>query len=247
MESNIQIFENSEFGKVRTLEINNEPWFVGKDVATVLNYERPTKAIVDHVDEYDRQMIDGKTQSQFGLELGQRGGWLINESGLYSLILSSKLPRAKEFKRWVTSEVLPAIRKTGSYKLPHDYLSALKALVASEEEKQKLLTENKIMKPKAEYFDCLVDRNLLTNFRTTAKELHLKQKQFIDWLLEKKFVYRDQKGLLQPYSEYADYFHIKDIKSVAGNWVGTQTFITPKGKEAFRLMLGVVSNITIGG
>jgi len=121
----IQIFNNPEFGEIRTLEINNEPWFVGKDIAEVLGYERGTKAIVDHVDEDDRRMVDGKTQSCFGIELGQRGGWLINESGLYSLILSSKLPSAKSFKHWVTSEVLPSIRKTGSYTAkPDDKLKA---------------------------------------------------------------------------------------------------------------------------
>lgn len=167
---------------------------------------------------------------------------VINESGLYSLILSSKLPTAKKFKHWVTSEVLPSIRKTGSYNLPdfNNPAEAARAWANEYEAKQKLLTENKVMKPKAEYFDCLVDRNLLTNFRTTAKEFHMKQKQFINWLLKNKFVYRDQKGSLQPYSEYADYFHVKDVKSTVGNnWAGTQTLITPKGKEAFRLMLGI--------
>ena len=79
---------------------------MGKDVAEVLGYERTTKAVVDHVDEEDRMNIDRETQSQFGIELGQRGGWIVNESGLYSLILSSKLPSAKQFKRWVTGEVL---------------------------------------------------------------------------------------------------------------------------------------------
>lgn len=238
--NDIQIFENPEFGKVRTVVINDEPWFVGKDVAEALGYERESKAVVDHVDEDDREMVDGKTQSCFGIELGQRGGWLINESGMYSLVLSSKLPTAKKFKHWVTSEVLPSIRKTGSYNLPdfNNPAEAARAWANEYEAKQKLLTENKVMKPKAEYFDCLVDRNLLTNFRTTAKEFHMKQNQFINWLLENKFVYRDQKGSLQPYSEYADYFHVKDVKSTAGNnWAGTQTLITPKGKEAFRLML----------
>lgn len=113
--NNLQIFTNSEFGKIRTLSIKGEPWLVGKDVAEILSYERGTKAIVDRVDEEGRIMIDSKTQSQFGIELGQRGGWLINESGLYSLILSSKLPKAKQFKHWVTSEVLPTLRKTGGY------------------------------------------------------------------------------------------------------------------------------------
>ena len=113
--SNIEIFNNPKFGSVRTLEVNDEPWFVGKDIAEALGYERPTKAIQDRVDDDDKEMVDGKTQSQFGIELGQRGGWLINESGLYSLVLSSKLPEAKEFKHWVTSEVLPSIRKHGMY------------------------------------------------------------------------------------------------------------------------------------
>ncbi len=96
--NNLQIFKNQDFGEVRTVTINDEPYFVGKDVAEILGYERETKAIVDRVDIEDRIMIGNETQSQFGIELGQRGGWLINESGLYSLILSSKLPRAKQFK-----------------------------------------------------------------------------------------------------------------------------------------------------
>lgn len=111
----IKVFDNKEFGKVRIVLKGSEPWFVGKDVASILGYERTTKAIVDRVDDEDRKMIDSKTQSQIGIEIGQRGGWLINESGLYSLILSSKLPSAKKFKRWVTSEILPTIRKTGGY------------------------------------------------------------------------------------------------------------------------------------
>ena len=112
----LQVFNNDEFGSIRTVIIENEPWFVGKDVAAVLGYTDISHTILDHVDEEDR--VNSKTQGQNAPELGQRGSWLINESGLYSLILSSKLPSAKKFKRWVTSEVLPAIRKTGSYNLP---------------------------------------------------------------------------------------------------------------------------------
>ena len=109
MENAIKIFENEEFGSVRTMEINGEPYFVGKDVAEILGYANTSKALIDHVDDEDK--LNNETLSS----LGQRGGWLINESGLYSLILSSKLPNAKKFKRWVTSEILPAIRKTGGY------------------------------------------------------------------------------------------------------------------------------------
>ena len=108
----ISIFKNPTFGEVRTLTINNEPWFVGKDVAEVLGYTNPSKALADHVD------ADDKLNNETLLSLGQRGGWIINESGLYALIFGSKLETAKAFKRWVTSEVLPAIRKTGSYQMP---------------------------------------------------------------------------------------------------------------------------------
>lgn len=105
----LEIFKNEEFGELRVVEIEGEPWFVGKDIATVLGYSNPSKALIDHVDNED------KLNNVSLLSLGQRGGWLINESGLYSLILSSKLPSAKKFKSWVTREVLPSIRKTGTY------------------------------------------------------------------------------------------------------------------------------------
>lgn len=114
----LQIFKNEQFGQVRTLAIEGTPYFVGKDVVEILGYENQNRDIVRHVDEEDRKMLDGKTQYQNGIELGQRGGWIINESGLYSLIMSSKLPTAKKFKHWVTSEVLPAIRKHGGYLTP---------------------------------------------------------------------------------------------------------------------------------
>ncbi len=105
----LQVFENAEFGKIRTVTVDNQPYFVGKDVAEILGYSNPSKALSDHVDE------DDKLNNESLSSLGQRGGWLINESGLYSLVLSSKMPNAKKFKRWVTSEVLPSIRKHGIY------------------------------------------------------------------------------------------------------------------------------------
>ena len=104
----LQVF-NFEQSQVRVIEQNGETWFVGKDVCDVLGYSNPSKALIDHVDEED------KLNNESLLSLGQRGGWLINESGLYSLILSSKLPTAKQFKRWITFEVIPSIRKHGMY------------------------------------------------------------------------------------------------------------------------------------
>ena len=111
MENDIQIFQNEKFGTIRVIEINNEPWFVGRDVATVLGYSNSRKALADHVDEEDKR--DGVTiRDSIGRE---QFAVVINESGLYSLILSSRLPSAKSFKRWITSEVLPSIRKHGVY------------------------------------------------------------------------------------------------------------------------------------
>ena len=106
---NLQIFNSPDFGQIRTIQQNGEPWFVGKDVADILGYQNGSRDVNRHVDEDDRQNY------QNGTFESNRGLTIINESGLYSLILSSKMPKAKEFKRWVTSEVIPAIRKTGGY------------------------------------------------------------------------------------------------------------------------------------
>ncbi len=107
----VTVFSNEEFGKVRTLTIKNEPWFVGKDVADVLGYQNGSRDVNRHVEEEDRQTVEIFDGTQ------RRKVKVINESGLYSLILSSDLPKAKEFKHWITSEVLPSIRKTGAYSL----------------------------------------------------------------------------------------------------------------------------------
>ena len=114
MNNELQIFNNSDFGNIRVVENSGEPWFVGKDIATILGYAKPENAIANHVDGEDKTstLIQGSGSNYKSKAI------LINESGLYSLIMSSKLPQAKAFKRWVTSEVLPAIRKTGSYKTP---------------------------------------------------------------------------------------------------------------------------------
>lgn len=117
-------FMHDAFGSVRTIMIDYEPWFVGKDVADALGYARPAKAIQDHVNEKDKLFISSQCQSRFRTDivkdfnfkdLGQRGGYLINESGLYDLVFDSTLPQAKKFRRWVTAEVLPTLRKTGQY------------------------------------------------------------------------------------------------------------------------------------
>ena len=132
----MQIFENQEFGAVRTVDLDGEPWLVGKDVAQALGYSNPRKALADHVEEEDKGVTKCDTLG------GVQEMTIINESGLYSLVLSSKLPGAKKFRRWVTAEVLPAIRRTGGYRMPKDYPSALRALADAEEEKLALRAEN---------------------------------------------------------------------------------------------------------
>lgn len=133
--NNLQIFKNDSFGEIRTILIDGEPYFVGKDVAKVLNYKDTSDALKKHVDEED------KLTRCFADSGQNREMYVINESGLYSLVFSSKLPTAKQFKRWVTHEVLPSIRKTGSYTaLPKDFPQALRAY-ADEVEKNALLKE----------------------------------------------------------------------------------------------------------
>ena len=131
MNNQLQIFENDEFGQVRGILINDEPYFVGKDVAEILGYSNTPKAIRDHVDDED------KLTERIVLSGQNREVIVINESGLYSLILSSKLPNAKKFKRWVTSEVLPHIRKTGSYQIPK-MSKELEAILMIDDKQQKM-------------------------------------------------------------------------------------------------------------
>ena len=242
----LQIFKYQN-NEIRTVSIDGELWFVGKDVAEVLGYSNPQKAVRDHVDNDDRTVNESFT-------VNGTQAILINESGLYSLILSSKLPSAKEFKRWVTSEVLPSIRKHGAYMTPEtlqaailnpDTMIQLCQQLKSEQEQNKALraenslltVENRIMQPKADYFDELVDRNLLTNFRETAKQLGIAPKKFIDFLLDHKYIYRDKRGKILPYEDKnRGLFEVKESFNEKTQWSGTQTMVTPKGRETFRLL-----------
>ena len=146
-------FNNPKFGEVRTVEQNGEPWFVGKDVAVILGYTNPSKALTDHVDDEDK--LNNETLPS----LGQRVVWLINESGLYSLILSSKLPTARAFKRWVTSEVLPSLRKHGLYAAdellnnPDLMIEAMQALKAERVKNQQLNAKVQQDAPKVLFAD----------------------------------------------------------------------------------------------
>ena len=266
--NNLQVFKNTEFGEVRVIEKDGEPWFVGKDVAKSLGYSNTKDAIINHVDETDRGILkrsevttienhipkDAFPANFVDGNIPNRGVTIINESGLYSLILSSKLPTAKKFKHWVTAEVLPSIHKHGAYMTPEKFEEVIlnpdtmiKLCTALKEEQDKnkalqaansaLTVDKQIMQPKADYFDELVDRNLLTSFRETAKELGVKQNDFIKFLLDKKYIYRDKKGKIMPYASKNDgLFEIKETYNEKTKWSGTQTLVTPKGRETFRLL-----------
>lgn len=239
--SNIQIF-NYQNNEVRTVELNGEPWFVLKDVCAVLGISHITDTAkrMDEDEVGQTEVIDsiGRSQSTY----------VINESGLYNVILRSDKPEAKPFRKWVTSEVLPSIRKNGGYIAGQEQLTpqelmakallvANKTLAEREARISELTVQNNIMAPKAEYFDELVDRNMLTSFRDTAKELGIKPKAFVDWLLAKKFIYRDQKGKLMPREDKnSGLFEVKEAKNDKTQWSGVQTLITPKGRETFRLL-----------
>lgn len=238
--SNIQIF-NYQSNEVRTVEMGGEPWFVLKDVCNILGISkyRDTAARLD-ADERGSVEVDtlGGTQQVIA----------VNESGLYHVILRSDKPEAAPFRKWVTSEVLPSIRKNGGYIAGQEQLTpqelmakalmvAQKTLADREARISELTVQNNIMAPKAEYFDELVDRNMLTSFRDTAKELGVKPKTFVNWLLEKKFIYRDQKGKLMPREDKNNgLFEVKEAKNDKTQWSGVQTLITPKGRETFRLL-----------
>lgn len=204
----VTIFKYEESKLVRTLNLNGEPWFVLRDVCEVLGLGN-SRMVADRLDE------DEKGVSQIDTLGGVQNVTIISESGLYNVILRSDKPEAKPFRKWVTAVVLPSIRKNGGY-------------IAGQEE----LSPQELM-AKA----LLVARNLLTNFRETAKELGIKEKDFVGWLLEHKYIYRDQKNKLMPYAAKNNgLFEVKERTGRHNDWAGTQTLITPKGRETFRLL-----------
>lgn len=236
--SSLITFENMEFGKLTVMEKDGEFFFIGKEVAEKLGYARGRKAVLDHVDAEDRDEVP----FQDAIGRMQKTS-IINESGLYSLILSSKLPQAKDFKRWVTTEVLPSIRKNGGYiknqeKMSNEEILANAVILANNliAEKEKIIED---LEPKAKYFDELVNNHLLTNFRNTAKELHIPQKVFIQFLIDKELIYRDKKNRLLPYAKNnKGYFEVKEWCKEGSEAVGIQTFVTPKGRNYLLLLIG---------
>lgn len=205
----LMVFKNAEFGNVRTMEINGEPWFVGKDVASALGYERATKAISDRVDKEDIDEVP--IQDSIGR---MQKTPIINESGVYALIFGSKLPNAKKFKHWVTSEILPTIRKTGTYSItqskPDSYMienPADRARRWAEEYEEKLALECKIaeQQPKVEYHDAVLNKSGLMTTTAIAKDLGFKSaKQLNDLLKRDRVIYKKS----DTYYLYADYEYL---------------------------------------
>ena len=243
MGSDMQIFKNEQFGEIRTVVIDGEPWFVAVDVCRALEIVNSRDALT-RIDEDEKGVVLTDTPG------GKQEVTTVNEPGLYSLVLGSRKPEAKVFKRWITHEVIPSIRKNGGYIAGQETMSDVelmaRALIVAQnviEEKNRqisgLTEENLLMKPKAEYFDDLVDRKLLTNFRDTAKEFHLGQKRFIAFLTDNGYAYRDAKGRILPHQKHVDagLFEMKECRSERSRWAGMQTLITPRGRETFRLLL----------
>ena len=230
--NDLQIFDNKDFGTVRTLTVNGEPWFVGIDIATALGYAKPYNAMSTHVEQCDtlkQGIIDSVGREQQTT--------LINESGMYALIFGSKLQTAKNFKHWVTSEVLPTIRKQGSYNLPTTYKQALQQLLIQVEENEKLQLENKEMKPKADFFDAVADSKSAIPMNEVAKVLGVH-----GYGRNNLFEFLRNEGILDrnniPYQRYVDCGWFRVIEQAytknGEKHINFKTLVYQKGVDAIR-------------
>lgn len=237
MNNNLMIFENPDFGAVRSILIDGDPWFVAADVCKALEIEKTNRAL-------SRLDDDEKGAHSVSTPGGRQRMSIISESGLYSLILGSRKPEARAFKRWITHEVIPSIRKHGAY-MTDSLLDALEAhpeavpeylnRLRSENARNRELTRRlRLALPKAEYYDAFVDPADCTNIRTTAKELGVPEKQFTRYLEEKKYLFRDKNRKLFPRAvkKSAGLFLVRDFYTKRGK-LGHYTLITPAGKRHF--------------
>lgn len=250
MQNDLMVFQNQEFGEIRSILINDEPWFVGKDVASVLGYSNPSKVLTDHVDPEDKLNNDSLSS------LGQRGGWLINESGMYSLILSSKLPNAKKFKKWVTGEALPSIRKHGAYLTPDKVEEVLlnpdtiikiaQNLKEEQEKRMQLEIENNELKPKANYCEQVLQSENAVVTTQIAKDYGMSP-QALNSILHELGVQYKVDGQWVLYSKYQDKGYTKSCTVIDRfGEPRMQTKWTQKGRLFIYQMLktiGVLPNI----
>ena len=217
---------------------NGDIYFCLTDVADVLEISNanPSRFNLDEA---------GVHKMYISYPSGSKQVTFINEPNLYRVIFRSNKEQAKQFQDWVFNEVLPTIRKTGAYMseppqpvqpVPLTFAEALRALADEVEAHEHTQQQLAIAEPKVQYFDKLVERNLLTNFTTTAKEFGIKRKDLIDYLLDNGYIYRDQQGNLLPYAVHVP--HLFEVKEYCkDHHSGTQTLITPKGRETLRLLL----------
>ena len=243
MTPSIKIFNSAEFGEVRIFDKNGEPWFVGRDVCNILGYANASKAIADHVDNEEKLYNESLSS------LGQRGGWLINESGLYSLILSSKLPNAKRFKHWVTSEILPSIRKHGMYATdelinnPDVFIQVLQELKAERERKVALEAQAEANRPKIIFADAVAASHnsiLIGDLAKLIKQngVDIGQKRLFEWLRNNGYLMKSGASYNLPTQKSMELklFEIKErtINNPDGSIRTTKTTkVTGKGQQYF--------------
>lgn len=241
MDNKIEVFKNEQFGEIRTALIENEPWFVAVDVCRALEIGNSSQAI-SRLDA-DEKMIT--LISNEGNKRGNPNMTVVNEPGLYTLILSSRKPEAKAFKRWITHDVIPMIRKTGGYmtdslleriqKEPAVIVEFAQALILEKNRVKALECELNTAKPKADYYDAFINPDDCTNIRTTAKELKIPERKFVQFLLREKYLFRSPSGQLLPYNKdsNAGLFIVRDFVTYC--YTGSQTYFTPKGKDVIRM------------
>lgn len=227
---------SKEFGNVRGVLVNEIPYLVGKDICIILGYSNPSDAIKTHVDDDDKILVNSKTQSDFAIEfnlkeLGQRGGWLINESGFYSLVFGSELKTAKRFKKWVTSDVLPKIRRTGGY-IPVDEGDSEKDILA-----KALLIANKTISELQQFYDDLMNTEGLYHMNTVAKELRIGRNTLFAYLRGKDIMfYQDNANV--PYQRFMNQGLFKVVESpCADGKYRPTTYATKKGLDYIRKLL----------
>lgn len=246
--TNFTAFSNPEFGEIRTVEIDGEPWFVGKDVAESLGYGNTRDALAAHVDEEDKAVIQKSEIAT--LEIPNRGLTVINESGLYSLVLSSNLPNAKQFKHWITAEVLPSIRKHGAYMTPETLEKALlnpdgmiKVLQALKEEQEKnkaLAAENDRMKPKEIFADAVSSSHSTILIRDLAKLLRqngvkIGEKRLYQWMRDNGYIIKNSCQPTQRAMEMGLFEVIERtvVRGAENPFVTSTTKVTGKGQQYF--------------
>lgn len=237
MENEIQIFENVEFGKVRTMVINDEPWFVGKDVAEALGYgigKSLANAVANHVCDEDKGVTEMMTPG------GRQNVTIINESGLYSLIFGSKLESAQKFKKWVTSEVLPSIRRTGSFfvqpkfNVPTTFAEALRLAADQQEKIEAQAKQLEEQKPKVEFFDTVADSKTAISMNDVAKVLGIKgmgRNNLFEFLRNEKILMSNN----VPFQIYVDrgYFRVIEQKYMKNGepCMNIKTLVYQKGVD----------------